>query len=92
MDKFYVGQRVRIVRYQYPGYVDGDATLVGKVATITAQDPDSLVHRRWFLDLQSNRENCAVCPIEGVMEPVYDGDVPAVWSDCAWRPRELVKA
>jgi hypothetical protein len=91
MSKFYVGQLVRIVDYRYPGYVDGDPTLVGKVATITAKDHDSLVHRRWFLDLPSNRENRAVCPIEQILEPVYDGDVPVAWSECAWRPLELVK-
>jgi hypothetical protein len=92
MSKFFVGQRVRIVTHRYPGYVDGDATLVSKVATIIAPDPNRLGHRRWFLDLKSNTTSCAVCPIEGVMEPVYDGDVPAAWADCAWRPRELVKA
>jgi hypothetical protein len=92
MSKFYVGQRVRIVTHRYPGYSDGDATLVGKVGEIIAPGGPSQDQRRWYLDLKSSKDNAAVCPIEGVMEPVYDGDVPASWSDCAWRPRELVKA
>jgi hypothetical protein len=92
MSKFFVGQMVRIVAYRFPPFADGDATLVGKVGEIIAPGEVSLGYQRWFVDIKSSKPNCSVCPIEGVMEPVYDGDVPASWSDCAWRPRELVKA
>lgn len=92
MSKFYVGQRVRIVTHRFPPFGDGDASLVGKIGEIIAPGEICFGYQRWYLDLKSNRPNGAVCPIEQILEPVYDGDVPSAWADCAWRPREMVKA
>lgn len=89
-DKFYVGQRVRITSHRYPPFADGNHSLVGKVGSITAKAMVQYGHQRWYLDLSD--ENGKVCPIEAVLEPIYDGDTLVAWSDCAWRPKELVKA
>jgi hypothetical protein len=93
MDKFRVGQKVRIIKAVH------NPELLGVVCVITEEKRE----RTSFIDghkwqgygvdidvIRSNRK-IHVCPSEHSIEPVYDGDEKSSWSECAWKPKELVK-
>jgi hypothetical protein len=85
MDKFRVGQKVRIIR---PAIVD-----IGKIVTVTSQ-------RHWedvMYQLSSKPDydyyvyelDDGDCAPEDCLEPISDGDEKSSWSECAWKPKEL---
>lgn len=91
MPKFRVGQKVRLVKPEpYPaGFVEdryGESVLYGKITTITAPPYKASGYLRYPVDIYFKGEN--VAPIELALVPLYDGDEPASWETCAWRPRD----
>src|SRR5712692_8875493 len=95
MGKFRVGQKVRIVRPEpFPtGFQEnkyGEVVLYGKIVTISALPFSQDGFLRYPTDIDWNGQ--IVAPIEPALAPLYDGDTPASWETCAWRPKETVLA
>jgi hypothetical protein len=84
MDKFRVGQRVRYIKADLlPQMFYMDLDGVGTIATIVGKVVwDDEPFPRWELDNGWN-------PIEPCLEPVYDGDQPVTWEECAWKPARV---
>lgn len=85
MDKFHVGQMVRVVKTHVPKMVP-----IGSIVTIVSP-------RRKGTGVFSGPglfyEISAKSPLgdfllarEENLAPVYDGDQPVSWSECAWKP------
>lgn len=92
MGKFRVGQKVRIVEPKpYPaGFVAnryGESVLYGKITTISAPAYKADGFLRYPVDIYFRGQT--VAPIEPALVPLYDGDEPASWETCEWRPKEL---
>lgn len=93
MGRFRVGQKVRIVRPEpFPvGFAEnqyGETALYGRIVTISAPPIIEYGFFRYPVDIVF--QGRTVAPIEPALVPVYDGDTPASWETCAWRPRELL--
>jgi hypothetical protein len=75
MDKFRVGQKVRIIDSKsFP-------EKVGEVYTIASHKKPHLASGLCLYDLEGGlpaHEDC--------LEPVYDGESKSSWSSCAWKP------
>jgi hypothetical protein len=86
MDKFRVGQKVRIIKCKEPEH----QYLIGMTCTITSPsfaDWRDETYRRYETDLMA--EGKMVQPKEECIEPVYDGDEKSSWSECAWNPNKV---
>jgi len=88
MDKFRVGQMVRKVR------LAGDVgeLPIGTIGCIT----DCVKERCWLGKFYFGYGTDTVTPggyiwtpREDLIELIYDGDQPASWEDCAWKPEKI---
>jgi len=89
MGSLSVGTKCRIVRGEGK-ILSGEEDLIGQVGCITRIE----VIRgevRFHLDLPPHN-GYPVAPIRNHLIPLYDGDEPASWETCAWRPKEIVLA
>jgi hypothetical protein len=88
MDKFRVGQKVRIIKVVHC------KELLGVVCEVTEQRKWHLntLAETWYgysVNLISDALGiglCTVHPTEDSLEPVSDGDNRSSWSECAWKP------
>ena len=94
MDKFYVGQRCRIVKTKmFPHLLGEIVTITGPRKLCECTDGDRWLGYEVDLDLQHlDGKVYVVRPPEESLKPIYDGDQPSTWEECAWRPKELEKA
>ncbi|HEY8781113.1 MAG TPA: hypothetical protein VIM16_05835 [Mucilaginibacter sp.] len=95
MDKFRIGQKVRVVKS------DNFPQAIGEVTTIQSvrQFFDN-GHNKWFgytIDLPHMwlgpaKAYCELCPKEEHLEPAYDGDEKGSWDALAgiWSPLVIV--
>lgn len=84
-----VGTKVRIV---HPGanVLPDEECLLGAIGHITKIGFWNGV-ARFHLDLPPHL-GFEIAPIREALLPLYDGDEPASWETCAWRPREITHA
>jgi hypothetical protein len=90
MDKYRIGQKVRIIRV-----VEGNESLLNKVVEITAQRRkfSNIIYGDWLgysVSCRGNFEGFEYNPPEDWLEPVYDGDEKSSWSEFSWRPKEKI--
>jgi hypothetical protein len=78
MDKFRVGQKVRVKRCNNQEL----AQHAGKITTITNKDSDP---EYWELDLPTPPGEVWVYHSDDI-DPVYDGDGKSSWEECEWKP------
>jgi hypothetical protein len=86
MDKFRVGQLVRVIKCKEPHH----QYLIGTVCTIISKSfPDyrDSSYKRYETDVMVGDRQLQ--PAEHCLEAVYDGDEKSSWSECAWKPKEL---
>jgi hypothetical protein len=97
MSKFSVGQKVRLVEPTgWHGERQPEAQrFIGATATIIdgpfQDDRPTTAGRygpRYGVDVISPA--ATLYPVEACLVPLYDGDIPASWETCAWRPRETL--
>lgn len=76
MSKFYVGQRVRIVRNAFSNIYPGYNRTVGTETKIIgiSSEPDAYV-----LELTGDR-GCVLCALGSELMPLYDGDQKSEFS------------
>lgn len=84
MAKYRVGQMVRVLREATAK--PSCAIALGVSATIVGIDfiRGGIAYR---LDVVST-EGKLVWARECALRPIYDGDLPASWEDCAWKPEK----
>jgi|SRR5712671_2716207 len=94
MDKFRIGQKVKLVRptgWKFPDSAI-DKAAEGQITFISGgpQPDDSrfALGLRWEVEFISPITRRRSWPLEIAMVPLYDGDEPASWETCAWRPRD----
>lgn len=88
MDKFRVGQKVRIIKSKHPERVGLIATITQKRAWRKHLDGNLIFGYR--LDLPPKNKSAKFCSYpEESLAPVYDGDEKISWSECAWNPNEV---
>lgn len=94
MRPFQIGDRVR-----YIGHKDGvrdpnqpsvPVGATGEVVAYPGLKIGMLAVR--FDEIPSNHPSKLWSSKPHWLKLVYDGDEPASWADCAWRPKSLVKA
>jgi hypothetical protein len=86
MDKFKVGQRVRIIKATLR------KDLIGQIVHITG--PKRIYHYphtnedlpAYPVDVAPKDGYNLVAFEESYLEPVYDGDEKSSWDECAWKP------
>jgi hypothetical protein len=84
MAKFGVGMKVKILPCPSEAHNDW----AGQIAIITKPSVHYL--GGWILDLPKHGDyDLAFAEVH--LKPVYDGDEKSSWSECAWKPKELVK-
>lgn len=89
--KFSVGDRVRVIG------ADRDPSDVGRVTTIVGSGLGTNVHGSkelgYFVNLPcgpiARTYNGLAIYRSHHLEPYYDGDEPAKWSDCVWQPKQV---
>jgi len=89
MDKFHIGQKVKIIKSYIP-------ERIGTVATIMTQRvicPHVYYGELafvYFLDLAllpSHPSPYGVAYPEECLEPIFDGDEKSSWEICEWKPK-----
>ena len=89
-DKFHVGQRVI---WTTPARNEYRATVISQRELRQCEESGRLVLAYW-LDIDGlgsrGERGCRYGAPEPELRPIYDGDQPVAWSECAWRPRDLV--
>ena len=83
--RFEVGQRVRVIR----GLLKGKETVIVSGPMRGRRSSGEIVDNCYETDLPKthpeNRVPGAI--LEGSkLRPIYDGDQPATWEDCVWKP------
>lgn len=100
-DKFYVGQRVKYVKSINVDLPTGITLPLNTCGTITRhrllcrpinQLTPSLNYYVKLDGYHSGVGDGSFSALEEQLAQIYDGDTLVAWSDCAWRPKELVKA
>lgn len=93
-DKFKVGQRV----IWAPGAPAGDGTerytgTIIQERRMRRFEGTGSASLRYRLDLDGygavTEGRYCFAALERELRPLYDGDQPASWADCAWKPREV---
>lgn len=88
MSRFSVGQRVRIIASgPYRGTVCTvmSPLIPARNAKLRIVPDGELVHE---LDIDGPGDTAMIATPD-CLEPINDGDQPASWSDCAWKPKHL---
>lgn len=95
MDKFHVGQKVRVIRSMWcPGMVGEVVTIleprkVRRNNVINPSNPAEWVGYR----ADCKEEYDPFCPREENLAPIYDGDQASSWEECekliGWRPDKV---
>ncbi len=91
MDKFRVGQMVRKVRPAQPESGDWPIGTIGTITGPRTLQLSACGKYVWAYTTDQFSEHGQWIPSEEILAPVYDGDLPASWEGCAWKP-EKVKA
>jgi hypothetical protein len=94
--KFSVGQRVRIIGSPSPERIGQIASVISGPHTYENLGPwsEHATHadRFYKLDRLSHIDGRPIEYPARLLEPVYDGNELASWSDCAWKPKHLERA
>jgi hypothetical protein len=84
MNKFNIGDRVRIIRTAAPF-----THHIGTETTVLGYDP-FFQGGSYQLDMKVDGREVWINP-EG-LQLLYDGNEKASWSDCAWQPKVAVQS
>lgn len=91
MDKYHVGQKVRVVGLPGPVYSQFNGTVA---FIVSLREPTTRRHRainayRLSTTKVVDGETRYLRVEEHELEPVYDGDQPSTWAESAWKPKSL---
>ena len=91
MDKFRVGQMVRVVIcYRDPRLNDAIATVTMPMRLhYPGTSVNTVMKKPWYgysLDI-THQADFDFYPTESQLAPIYDGDQASSWEECAWRPK-----
>lgn len=89
MSKFKVGDRVRIIRTQkYPQCLGMICAIKGGLKLRTDLSTGKRL-LRYQLDILAPGSPHHALVMPSQIEPYYDGDEPAKWSECVWQPKQV---
>lgn len=87
MDKFKVGQKVKIIySVNYPEYIGLICTIIKKRNLFFSQ-----YLNKHYLGYTVDMLDKLYAPLESHLQAIYDGDEKSSWSESQWKPKELEK-
>lgn len=87
MARFYVGQRVRIIKtFQYPELLNKECTIIG------LDEKATMLDGRKYIGIALDCKSPTGRPIAALpeqLEPITDCYDLSTWDQCVWRPEHM---
>jgi len=84
MSRFFVGQRVRVVRADYPEN-EGIEVVITGINQVGMSAIDGQTFVGYGVNITNRFGNSAIAR-EDQLEPITDRNTKVEWSECAWQP------
>lgn len=81
--RFAIGDRAMIVNAATHPHLNGEITTI-----CSGPVPMGIANRPKYRILLAPSNGAEWYADEACLKPIYDGDEPAVWTDCVWQPKE----